>query len=112
MLLRVLYGAAALLSFIAMGCASGSSRDRAFTDDWADHLRRRPHPDRRLDAASEGQEEQRLGPATVTRDESGRPQVNIGGLKGLGVDVGYKGGPSGRIRYKYEWDFARPERKR
>ncbi len=94
------------------GCVTPSTRDRPFTDDWADHVRDTPGRDRRTPQTSEKQEERRLGPAAVTQDESGRPQLRVGGKDGLGADLDYRRGPSGRLRYRRQWDFARPERNR
>lgn len=100
-----------LLLSIFAGCATPGTRDRPFTGDWADHVRGTPGRDRRSPQTSETEETRQIGPATVTRDESGRPQLVVGGQTGLGADVDYRGGPSGRVRYRRQWDFARPERR-
>jgi hypothetical protein len=94
------------------GCMTAGTRDRPFTDDWADHVRDTPGRDRHAPQQSEKQTKKRLGPAVVTQDESGRPQLFVGGKTGLGVDIDYRRGPSGRLRYRRQWDFVRPDRNR
>ncbi len=105
--LLVLLSAAALL----VGCASTDTRDRAFSDDWATHNRRRPPQNRRAVEEPKAETEEQIGPVRIRRDERGRPQVGIGGDNGVGADVDYRGGPSGRLRYRRQWDFVRPERR-
>lgn len=102
-----LYGVLAAL--LLSGCMTTSTRDRAFTDDWADHVRKQGPVDRRNPAPLRKEEPLRLGPATVTKDESGRPRLNLGGDNGLGVDFESRGG---RVRYRRKFDFVRPERSR
>ena len=101
-----------LLMGLAVGCETTGTRDRAFTDDWAIYNRKNPQPDRRAPVEKKEKVEERIGPATITHDEQGRPKLNVGGNTGLGADVGYRGGPSGRVRYKHEWDFVKPQRGR
>ena len=110
MLYRLLI--ALLLAHVLVGCVSTSTQHSPFTGDWADHQRRNPGFDRRGGDSGKSAEERRLGPATVTHDEGGRPQVNIGGTEGLGADVDFRTGGSGRIRYRRHWNFVRPERRR
>ncbi len=93
-----------------VGCAATNTRDRAFTDDWATHQRRRPPQERHTARDAETKDEERVGPATITRDEAGRPQMRVGDRTGLGADFDYRRGPAGRLRYRHEWDFGRPRR--
>lgn len=101
-----------IAAIFTFGCTTTSTRDRAFTDDWADHTRGKTNANRRSGSENtETKGEQRLGPATITRDEAGRPQVNLGGAEGLGADVQVQSGGSARLRYRRQWDFVRPERR-
>ena len=102
----------AVVAGILVGCETTGTRDRPFTDDWATHNRRHPSQQRRSSSEEADKSVERIGPATVERDESGRPRLNVGGDSGIGADVGYRRGPSGRVRYRREWDFVRPERGR
>lgn len=101
--------AIAMVLGIVAGCATTNTRDRPFTGDWADHVRGTSGRGRRT---PESGEKRQLGPATITHDESGRPQVHVGGQTGIGADLDYRRGPAGSLRYRHQWDFARPERRR
>ena len=100
------------VTVLITGCLSTSTRDKPFTDEWADQVRGRPELDRRTGVEVKSEEPRRLGPATVTQDETVRPEVKIGGVKGLGADVQIKSGLSTRIRYNYHWDSVKPQRRR
>lgn len=95
------------------GCMSTDTRNRAFTNDWASQVRRMPNADRNAETAETDTEEiRRLGPAVIAPDETGRPRLRIGGESGVGVDFYYRGGPSARVRYKHQWNFAKPRRRK
>lgn len=98
-------------ALLAGGCVTTNTRSQPFTPDWADHVRDSGMIDHRSSHKTNPEKEERLGPATITRDERGRPQVSIGGAQGLGADFEYKRGPGGRLRYKFEWDFAKPKKR-
>lgn len=105
--------AGSLIVLLTGGCMSANTRERPFTEDWAESVRGGGHADRRSGApVEEDQKVRRVGPATVTHDETGRPEVKIGGVKGLGADIHIRSGVSTRIRYNYEWDFVKPQRRR
>lgn len=96
-----------------LGCMSTDTRNRVFTDDWAGQVRRMPNADRNAETAETDTEEiRRLGPAVIAPDETGRPRLRIGGESGVGVDFHYRGGPSARVRYRHQWDFGKPRRKK
>ena len=102
----------ACMAILAAGCLSTNTRHRPFTDDWADQVRGRPELDRRGGVQVHPGEPRRPGSATITHDEPGRPEVNIGGVKGLGAGVQIKSGLSTRIRYNYQRGFVKPQRRR
>lgn len=110
MIFRMVFAVCAAV--VVSGCLSTNTRERPFTDDWADVVRGRPELDRHADVEVKSGEPRRLGPAAITRDESGCPEVKIGGAKGVGADVQIKSGLSTRIRYNYDWNLVKPRRKR
>lgn len=104
--------AALLSTFLA--CAPNHARERPFTPEWNNHVRGERAFEQRK-ARIEGREvdapaEEGEGRAGIVRDESGDPKFRLGGDRGISADLDYGRGPEGRLKYRREFDFARPTR--
>jgi len=104
---------AALLS-TGLACAPHHPRERPFTREWGTHVKGEQAFERRQ-ARIDGDDivlmgEEGAARAAITRDQTGDPKLEFGGMRGFSADVDYRRGPAGRIKYKREFDFARPVR--
>ncbi|MFA7693213.1 MAG: hypothetical protein GX117_10285 [Candidatus Hydrogenedentes bacterium] len=98
---------------LSAGCASTTHNHPVFSNNWKRQMRSEPRHNRRSAPTQEQLEEtKQLGPMVISHDESGRPKVSVGGKQGVGVDMHYRRGPSARLRYRRDWNFAKPRHRR
>lgn len=114
-LLRAYVWLAALAGLLLGACATADPGARPFSEGWHDQIKSERAHEQRMQrlrgkkAVLAGQEG--ASRAAVVMDEKGRPRLNVGKEDGLSADVNYSHGPEGRLKYKVDWDFAKPMRK-
>lgn len=102
---------------VLVGCAGNDLRQRPFSESWLHQVEKdRDFQERKQ--RLRGDEEivlmgdKKKARAAVQMDEGGKPRLNIKGTKGVSADLDLGGSPEAALKYKHEWDFARPPRRK
>jgi hypothetical protein len=67
------------------------------------------HRQKRISGRRGEKDDERGG---IVRDAEGKPRLNVGGVgEGVSADVGVGSGTSGQLKYRWDWDFAKPNRR-
>ncbi len=106
-----------LPGLLLMGCVTGDQRDRPFSDDWTHQLKHdRAFERRKARIRGDGEVvivgDKDKARAAIVMDEAGNPKLNVGRKTGWSADLDYDRGPEGEVKYKYEWDFVKPQHRK
>lgn len=97
---------------VQLGCATPGVTSRPFSEGWRENIESEQefkHRQRRISGQRDKDGDERGG---IVRDEEGKPRLNVGGLgEGVSADVDLGGSTSGQLKYRWDWDFARPQRR-
>ncbi len=104
----------ACAGILTIGCATTDSTPRPFSENWADVYDSEQTLQRRREYIKGDDPIILYGRKDGTRaaivpDERGRPRLDIGKERGFSADFKYRSGVRGRVKYKYKWDFSKPQ---
>ncbi len=96
-----------LLIGLAMlsACATQPRTETPFSERWMREQRATQELERRREFIQGDQ----TADSVLRVDERGRPRLGVGGLDGLSADIDYDHGTSASVKYRWRWNFVRPE---